>query len=257
MLPTVSPTPRPSASPTPRPSASPTPHPSGTPTLATASMLTDGPLPVFVAEGRAELPPAQSASPGEGVALWVVYSAAGVGVALAAFVVGYVLGTKRGKSQAEDTTQSRGKRARKVPPTPKSRLAKGKHPSEVQGQPFFCETIDDDDKDLEANVQRQGEHRREDGARSSSRPRREDGPSRSSSRSRHNPADERRRSRSRSRRQDEHPEDRHRGRSRSQRRVPHGSLALSPTADLSEESSGRELVSYEARITKGIGKYSY
>ena len=174
-------------------------------------MLTDGPLPVFVTEDRAELPPAQSASPGEGVALWIVYSAAGVGVALAAFVVGYVLGTKRGKSQAENTTQSRGKRARKVPPTPKSRSSamKGKHPSEVQGQPFFCETIDDDDKDLEANAQRQGEHRREDRSRSSSRPRREDGPSRasrSSSRSRHNPADERRRSRSRSRRQDEHSE---------------------------------------------------
>lgn len=185
-----------------------------------------------------------SASPDEGVALWVVYSAAGVGVALAAFVVGYVLGTKRGKKHAEDTTQSRGKRARKVPPTPKSRSSamKDKHPSEVQGQPFFCETIDDDDKDLEANAQRQGEHRREVRARS---------------RSRHNPADERRRSRSRSRRQDEHSEDRHRGRSRSQRRVPHGALALSPTADLSEESSGRELVSYEARITKGIGKYSY
>ena len=108
--------------------------------------------------------PPQSASADEGAALWVVYSAAGVGVALAAFVVGYVLGTKRVKSQADDTTQSPGKRARKVPPPPKSRsrVTKGKHPSEVQGQPFFCETIDDDDKDLEANAQRQGEHRRED-----------------------------------------------------------------------------------------------
>ena len=116
-----------------------------------------------MAGGRAELPP-HSASADEGVALWVVYSAAGVGVALAAFVVGYVLGNKRVKSQAEDAAQSPGKRARKVPPPSKSRstVMIGKHPSEVKGQPFFCETIDDDDKDLEANAQRQGEHRRED-----------------------------------------------------------------------------------------------
>lgn len=200
------------------------------------------------------MPPQSASPPDEGVTLWVIFSAAGAGVALAAFVVGFFLGKKGAKSQAEDATQSsRSKSSRKIPskkpppppPSTRSSTMKDKLPSEVQGQPFFCETIADDDKDLEANAQRQGEHRREDSrARSSSRPRREDGRSRSRSRSRHDPTNERRRSHSRSR-------------SHSQRRVPNDSLALSPTADLSEASSGRELVSYEARITKGIGKYQY
>ena len=155
-------------------------------------MLTNGPL--FVAGGRAELPPQSASPPDEGVTLWVIFSAAGAGVALAAFVVGFFLGKKGAKSQAEDATQSsRSKSSRKIPskkpppppPSTRSSTMKDKLPSEVQGQPFFCETIADDDKDLEANAQRQGEHRREDSrARSSSRPRREDGRSRSRSRSR-------------------------------------------------------------------------
>lgn len=99
-----------------------------------------------MAEVRAELPPqsANNSDADEGEALWIVYSsAAAVGVAVAAFIVGFflvknALGNKRGKRQAEDATQSRSKRSRKD--RSKSRSSAIKYNG-------------NDIEDLEANVQ--------------------------------------------------------------------------------------------------------
>lgn len=99
-----------------------------------------------MAEVRAELPPqsADNSDADEGEALWIVYSsAAAVGVAVAAFIVGFflvknALGNKRGKRQAEDATQSRSKRSRKDRSKSRSSVIKYN---------------DNDIEDLEANVQ--------------------------------------------------------------------------------------------------------
>ena len=100
-----------------------------------------------MAEVRAELPPqsADNSDADEGEALWIVYSsAAAVGVAVAAFIVGFflvknALGNKRGKRQAEDATQSRSKRSRK---------------DRSKSRPSAIKDNENDIEDLEANVRR-------------------------------------------------------------------------------------------------------
>jgi len=100
-----------------------------------------------VAEARTELPPqsADNSDADEGEALWIVYSsAAAVGVAVAAFIVGFflvknALGNKRLKRQAEDATQSRSKRSRK---------------DRSKSRPSAIKDNDNDIEDLEANVRR-------------------------------------------------------------------------------------------------------